>query len=56
LGAATFHLVGHDCAIVAWHVAACHPKRLRSLTIVSPSPSNAFACALPRERTDQPAR
>ena len=36
LGAETFHLVGHDWgAIVAWHVAARHPKRLRTLTIVS---------------------
>jgi pimeloyl-ACP methyl ester carboxylesterase len=58
LGAATFHLVGHDWgAIVAWHVAARHPKRLRSLTIVSVPHPNAFARALaPESGTDQPAR
>ncbi len=58
LGAESFHLVGHDWgAIVAWHVAARHPKRLRSLTIVSVPHPNAFARALAAESgTDQPQR
>ena len=58
LGAETFHLVGHDWgAIVAWHVAARHPKRLRTLTIVSVPHPNAFARALaPESGTDQPER
>ncbi len=58
LGADSFHLVGHDWgAIVAWHVAARHPKRLRSLTIVSVPHPNAFARALaPESGTDQPER
>ncbi len=58
LGAETFHLVGHDWgAIVAWHVAARHPKRLRTLTIVSVPHPNAFARALaPESKTDQPER
>jgi len=58
LGADRFHLVGHDWgAIVAWHVAARHPTRLRSLTIVSVPHPNAFARALaPGSGTDQPER
>jgi pimeloyl-ACP methyl ester carboxylesterase len=58
LGAPTFHLVGHDWgAIVAWHVAARHPQRLRSLTILSVPHPNAFARALdPANGTDQPER
>jgi len=58
LRAPTFHLVGHDWgAIVAWHVAARHPDRLRSLAIVSVPHPNAFARALdPASGTDQPQR
>jgi pimeloyl-ACP methyl ester carboxylesterase len=58
LDAERFHLVGHDWgAIVAWHVAARHPKRLRSLSIVSVPHPNAFARALaPESGTDQPER
>lgn len=58
LGAERFHLVGHDWgAIVAWHLAAHHPDRLRSLTIVSVPHPNAFARALdPANGTDQPER
>lgn len=58
LRAPRFHLVGHDWgAIVAWHVAARHPERLRSLTIVSVPHPNAFARALdPASGTDQPER
>jgi pimeloyl-ACP methyl ester carboxylesterase len=47
LGAERFHLVGHDWgAIVAWHVAAAAPERLRTLTIVSVPHLKAFARAL----------
>ncbi|MCA9511998.1 MAG: alpha/beta hydrolase [Myxococcales bacterium] len=55
LGARRFHLVGHDWgAIVAWHVAAHHPERLRSLAIVSVPHPNAFARALaPGSGSDQ---
>jgi pimeloyl-ACP methyl ester carboxylesterase len=36
LGAARFHLVGHDWGgAVAWHVAARHPDRLDTLAVVS---------------------
>jgi pimeloyl-ACP methyl ester carboxylesterase len=36
LGAARFHLVGHDWGgAVAWHVAARHPDRLHTLAVVS---------------------
>ncbi len=58
LAADRFHLVGHDWgAIVAWHVAARHPNRLRSLTIVSVPHPDAFARALdPASGTDQPER
>src|SRR4051812_48257716 len=36
LGVDRFHLVGHDWgAIVAWYVAATHPDRLKTLSIVS---------------------
>lgn len=58
LGAEQFHLVGHDWgAIVAWHLAAGHPERLRSLTIVSVPHPDAFARALdPANGTDQPER
>ena len=36
LGAERFHLVGHDWGgAVAWHVAARHPGRLRTLTVLS---------------------
>ncbi len=58
LGAERFHLVGHDWgAIVAWHVAARHPERLHTLSIVSVPHPNAFARALaPGSGTDQPAR
>jgi pimeloyl-ACP methyl ester carboxylesterase len=46
LGAHRFHLVGHDWgAIVAWHVAAKHPDRLASLTIVSVPHATAWSRA-----------
>jgi pimeloyl-ACP methyl ester carboxylesterase len=44
LGSSTFHLVGHDWgALVAWHVAAHHPDRIRTLTIVSVPHPRPFA-------------
>ena len=57
LGASTFHLVGHDWgAIVAWHVAAAHPERLETLTIVSVPHPTAWAAAFADPSSDQPAR
>ena len=58
LGAARFHLVGHDWgAIVAWHVAATHPGRLDSLTVVSVPHASAWSRAFaPGSGSDQPAR
>jgi len=51
LGSPTFHLVGHDWgALVAWHVAAHHPVRIRTLTIVSVPHPRPFADA----RTNDP--
>lgn len=47
LGATRFHVVGHDWgAVVAWHVAARHPARVRSLSAVSVPHPAAFAQAL----------
>jgi pimeloyl-ACP methyl ester carboxylesterase len=46
LGARSFHLVGHDWgALVAWHVAAHHAARVRTLTIVSVPHPTPFAAA-----------
>jgi pimeloyl-ACP methyl ester carboxylesterase len=46
LGAATFHLVGHDWGgVVAWRLTGQHPERVATLTAVSPHP-RAFARAL----------
>jgi pimeloyl-ACP methyl ester carboxylesterase len=43
LGAAKFHLVGHDWGgAVAWQVAGRHPERLRTLTSVSTPHPAAF--------------
>jgi pimeloyl-ACP methyl ester carboxylesterase len=47
LGAKQFHLVGHDWGgVVAWRVAAAHPDRLRSLTVLSTPHSNALLAAI----------
>ncbi|MBM7775217.1 pimeloyl-ACP methyl ester carboxylesterase [Actinokineospora baliensis] len=47
LGWAEFDLVGHDWgAVVAWHTAAAHPDRLRTLTAVSTPHPSALAAAL----------
>lgn len=46
-GADSFDLVGHDWgAIVAWHLAARHPDRVRSLTALSVPHPRAFVSAL----------
>ncbi|MCS7484709.1 alpha/beta fold hydrolase [Umezawaea endophytica] len=51
-----FDLVGHDWgAAVAWHTAADHPDRLRSLTAVSTPHPAALAAAI-RTDEDQHAR
>ena len=56
LGAPTAHVVGHDWgAAIAWHVAARHPERLRTLTAVSVPHPVAFADAL-RGDPDQRAK
>ena len=56
LGHPTFHLVGHDWgALVAWQVAAHHPERLASLTIVSVPHPQAFTAAIAHD-PDQQAR
>jgi pimeloyl-ACP methyl ester carboxylesterase len=45
-GTREFHLIGHDWgALVAWHVAAHHPDRVRTLTIVSVPHPRPFADA-----------
>lgn len=47
LGHDSFHLVGHDWgAAVAWHLAAHHPDRVRSLTALSVPHLAAFGRAL----------
>ena len=44
LGSREFHLIGHDWgALVAWAVAAWHPDRVRTLTIVSVPHPRPFA-------------
>jgi pimeloyl-ACP methyl ester carboxylesterase len=50
------HVVGHDWgAAIAWHLAARHPERVRTLTAVSVPHPLAFAQAL-RSDPDQRAR
>lgn len=51
LGAERFHLVGHDWGgLVAWHVAARTPERLRSLTVLSTPHHDAFVDALENDK------
>jgi pimeloyl-ACP methyl ester carboxylesterase len=57
LGARRFHLVGHDWGgALAWQVAARHPGRLRSLSVVSTPHPLAFRRALDDPRADQAQR
>jgi pimeloyl-ACP methyl ester carboxylesterase len=57
LGGHRFHLVGHDWgAIVAWHTAAAHAGRLRSLTIVSVPHPSAWARSFLDPGSDQRVR
>ena len=57
LGAARFHLVGHDWGgAVAWQVAGRYPERLRTLTVVSTPHPAAFRRALHDPSTDQATR
>ena len=47
LGAATFHLVGHDWGgVVAWRLAGQQPERVTTLTAVSTPHPRAYARAL----------
>ncbi|MGQ0841695.1 alpha/beta fold hydrolase [Actinokineospora sp.] len=56
LGWSRFDLVGHDWgATVAWHTAAEHPERVRTLTAVSTPHPSALAAAL-REDEEQQLR
>ena len=49
-----FHVVGHDFgAVVAWHLAAKHQDRIRSLTAVSAPHPVAFATAVASRDCDQ---
>ena len=53
LGAARFHLVGHDWGgLVAWKLAAAFPERLRTVSVVSTPHIDAFQDAL-RSSFDQ---
>ena len=48
-GADRFHLVGHDWGgLVAWHLAAHHPQRLHSLTVLSTPHPRALVESLTR--------
>src|ERR671913_46453 len=52
-----FHLVGHDWGgQVSWGVAAAHPQRLASLTIMSRPHPKSFQRALAKEDGDQKNR
>jgi len=52
-----FHVVGHDWGgIVGWHLAAKHPERIRTLTVLSVPHPLAFATALLSPKSDQRAQ
>ncbi len=54
LGADRFSVVGHDWgAVVAWHLAAHHAERIRTLTALSVPHPVAFATALASPAGDQ---
>lgn len=53
-GTRPFHVVGHDWgAVVAWHLAARHPERIRTITALSVPHPVAFATALASPTSDQ---
>ena len=53
-GPQPFHVVGHDFgAVVAWHLAAKHAERVRTLTALSVPHPLAFATALASPASDQ---
>jgi pimeloyl-ACP methyl ester carboxylesterase len=46
---ARFHLAGHDWGgVVAWHLAAAHPQRVRTLTVLSTPHPRALAESMTR--------
>lgn len=50
LGAARFHLVGHDWGgQLAWCTAAIHPDRVRTLSVISRPHPTAFLSAMKRD-------
>jgi pimeloyl-ACP methyl ester carboxylesterase len=54
LGISQFHVVGHDWgAVVAWHLAANHPDRVRTATIISVPHPMAFASAIAADTEQQ---
>ena len=56
-GREPFHVVGHDFgAVVAWHLAAKHAERIRTLTALSVPHPVAFATALASPTSDQRAQ
>ena len=56
LGASSFHLVGHDWGgFIAWKLAAEHPSRLRSLSVIATAHVDAFLEAVQSD-ADQMAK
>ncbi len=54
LGVDRAHVIGHDWgAIVAWHLAAEHPDRVRTLTAISVPHPSAYAKALATDADQQ---
>jgi pimeloyl-ACP methyl ester carboxylesterase len=54
LGVNRAHVVGHDWgAVVAWHLAAEHPDRVRTLTAISVPHPSAYAAALATDPDQQ---
>ncbi|MGC1870664.1 MAG: alpha/beta hydrolase [Acidobacteriaceae bacterium] len=56
LGVASFHLIGHDWGgFLAWKIAADHPDRVRTLSVLSTPHVDAFLDTVKRD-PDQKAR
>ncbi|MGH9615807.1 MAG: alpha/beta fold hydrolase [Acidobacteriaceae bacterium] len=56
LGASSFHLIGHDWGgFLAWKLAAEHPDRVRTLSVLSTAHIDAFLEAIAKD-PDQKAR